>query len=149
MPLCGINVAMGNAPANPKIFHITHVYNLRQIIAAGGIWSDAKRLELNLNCQIVGMSKIKQRRLRDVVVQCYPNTHVGDYVPFYFCPRSVMLYILHKGNHPDVQYSGGQGPMIHLQGDMATVVRWAQAGPGPVSPVGLQRLQCGCILRPV
>jgi ssDNA thymidine ADP-ribosyltransferase, DarT len=33
------------------------------------------------------MSTIKQRRLA-LPVTCHANDHVGDYVPFYFCPRS-------------------------------------------------------------
>jgi ssDNA thymidine ADP-ribosyltransferase, DarT len=27
---------------------------------------------------------------------------VGEYVPFYFCPRSITLFLLHKGNHVDL-----------------------------------------------
>ena len=44
---------------------------------------------------------------------------VGDYVPFYFCPRSVMLYVLHRG-HPG--YDGGQRPIVHLVSDVSTAV---------------------------
>jgi hypothetical protein len=50
---------------------------------------------------------------------------VGDYVPFYLCPRSIMLYILHRGNHPDLNYTEGQQPIIHLQADLHGVVAWA------------------------
>lgn len=35
-----------------------------------------------------------------------------DYVPFYFAPRSPMLYAIHKGNVPG--YSEGQNSIIHL-----------------------------------
>ncbi|HEV7517961.1 MAG TPA: DarT ssDNA thymidine ADP-ribosyltransferase family protein [Thermoanaerobaculia bacterium] len=41
-------------PERPKIFHITHVDNLPAILEAGVLWSDAKRLELGLDCQVVG-----------------------------------------------------------------------------------------------
>ncbi|MGA2620950.1 MAG: DarT ssDNA thymidine ADP-ribosyltransferase family protein [Thermoguttaceae bacterium] len=34
---------MATVPARPKIYHITHLRNLPQIVAAGRIWSDAKR----------------------------------------------------------------------------------------------------------
>ncbi len=47
-------------------------------------------------------------------VKCHPGTKVGEYVPFYFCPRSVMLYILYMGNHPELGYRGGQAPIVHL-----------------------------------
>jgi len=116
---------MANAPANPKIYHITHLRNLPQIVQAGLLWSDAKRLELKLNCDVVGMAHIKQRRLREIEVDCHPGTHVGDYVPFYFCPRSIMLYILHMGNHPDLNYREGQTPIVHLQADLQAVTAWA------------------------
>lgn len=117
---------MTEVPANPKIYHITHWQNLRHIVRAGMIWSDAKRIESNLDCMIVGMPEIKRRRLHEIEVSCHPGTMVGDYVPFYFCPRSIMLYILHKGNHPDLDYSGGQGPLVHLQADLHAVVEWAE-----------------------
>ena len=94
-------------------------------MAAGGIWSDAKRIELGLACEIVGMSEIKRRRLEQLEVKCHPGTKVGQYVPFYFCPRSVMLYILHRGNHPELSYHGGQRPMLHLQADLRATVGWA------------------------
>ncbi len=91
---------MSPVPADPKIYHITHLRNLPEIIQSGCLWSDAKRLELCLDCEIVGMSAIKQRRLKEIEVDCNSGTKVGEYVPFYFCPRSIMLYILHMGNHP-------------------------------------------------
>ena len=116
---------MARLPANPKIYHITHLQNLPQIVDARRLWSDAKRIEKKLDCDVVGMSHIKQRRLGEIVVDCHPGTHVGDYVPFYFCPRSIMLYILHMGNHPDLNYRGGQHPIVHLQADLHAVVEWA------------------------
>jgi hypothetical protein len=71
------------------------------------------------------MKEIKRRRLEELAVDCHPSTRVGEYVPFYFCPRSIMLYLLHMGNHPDVSYRGGQGPIVHLEADLHSVVRWA------------------------
>jgi len=112
-------------PTHPKIYHITHLRNLPQILDARRLWSDAKRIEKKLDCDVVGMSHIKRRRLEEIEVDCHPDTHVGDYVPFYFCPRSIMLYILHMGNHPDLNYRGGQRPIVHLQADLHAVVEWA------------------------
>jgi hypothetical protein len=51
---------------------------------------------------------------------------VGDFVPFYFCPRSIMLYLLHRGNHPDLAYRGGQGPILHLVSDLHDTIVWAE-----------------------
>jgi hypothetical protein len=116
---------MADAPHQQKIYHITHHRNLPQVIAAGGLWSDARRVELGIDCHVVGMSEIKRRRLEEIEVGCHPGTRVGQYVPFYFCPRSIMLYILHQGNHPDLFYRGGQGPIVHLQADLQATVDWA------------------------
>jgi len=113
-------------PAQPKIYHITHLNNLAQLVDGGWLWSDARRIQQNLACQIVGMSTIKKRRLEELEVGCHPGTKVGEYAPFYFCPRSIMLYILHRGNHPEVDYRDGQSPIVHLQADLYQTVAWAQ-----------------------
>jgi len=73
---------------------------------------------------VVGMQTIKARRLT-LPVSCHEGDYVGDYVPFYFCPRSVMLYLLNKGNHPELHYKGGQGPIVHLESDLKDVLEWA------------------------
>lgn len=113
-------------PASPKIYHITHVNNLPSIIAARELISDAAIIRQGGPPAAIGMSKIKQRRL-GLSVNCHQGDFVGDYVPFYFCPRSVMLYLLYMGNHPELTYRGGQGPIVHLEADLKTVVDWADA----------------------
>ena len=37
-----------------------------------------------------------------------------------------MLFILHKGNHPDITYHGGQEPILHLEVDLKAAIRWAE-----------------------
>jgi hypothetical protein len=51
-----------------------------------------------------------QRRLRRAVPVAARGV-LGDYVPFNFCYRSVMLYAL-RGGHQD--YAGGQDPVVHI-----------------------------------
>jgi hypothetical protein len=118
-------VRVTSVPDRPKIYHITHTDNLPGVLERGCLWSEARCLEENWQCTIVGMSQIKKRRLQEIEVGCHPGTTVGQYVPFYFCPRSIMLYILYKGNHPDVDYHGGQQPILHLQADLTKTVAWA------------------------
>lgn len=114
-------------PENPKIYHITHIENLEGLLNNKVLWSDAKRLELGLGSEIVGMSEIKRRRLEELEVKCHSGTMVGEYAPFYFCPRSIMLYILYMGNHPDISYRGGQDPILHLQADLEATIQWANS----------------------
>jgi hypothetical protein len=112
-------------PSQPKIYHITHVDNLESIVGSGAIASDRMMVNRGGPAQPVGMSKIKLRRLNELAVSCHPGDKVGDYVPFYFCPRSIMLFILHRGNHPELAYTGGQEPIVHLEADLESVVEWA------------------------
>jgi hypothetical protein len=111
-------------PATPRIYHITHVNNLPAIVAHGGLMSDAAIIARGGPASTIGMSNIKQRRL-SLPVSCHPGLNVGDCVPFYFCPRSTMLYVIYCANHPELAYRGGQGPIVHLETDLAPVVAWA------------------------
>ncbi|MBN2576412.1 MAG: DUF4433 domain-containing protein [Deltaproteobacteria bacterium] len=114
-------------PARPKLYHITHVDNLAAIAKEGVLVSDAAMIARGGPSQAIGMSEIKRRRIEELEVSCHPGTKVGDYVPFYFCPRSVMLYVIHCANHPDLTYRGGQGPIVHLEADLHAVIAWARA----------------------
>ncbi len=117
---------MTTPPTRPKLYHITHVDNLRKIAADGELLSDAAMMARGGPVQAVGMSGIKRRRVEELEVDRHPGTKVGDYVPFYFCPRSVMLYVIHCANHPELTYRGGQEPIVHLEADLHAVVQWAE-----------------------
>jgi hypothetical protein len=101
---------MATPPKDPWMYHITHINNLAGIIQEGGLWSDAHRISKNLSSTNIGHLHIKQRRLSRPV-QTQAGGMLGEYVPFNFCPRSVMLFAIHKG-HQD--YQGGQEEVIHL-----------------------------------
>ncbi len=115
----------GQIPANPNIYHIVHTDRLPSIVGQGFLWSDAAVQAKNLGGTMIGMSHIKQRRLTNSL-QSHSGLTVGQCVPFYFCPRSIMLYIISQQRHGDISYRGGQAPIIHLQADMNKVVLWAQ-----------------------
>ena len=110
----------------PKIYHILHVNRLPLILADDGLVSDAIVTEKNLAEPIIGMSRIKERRLKELSFSVYPDLRVGQCVPFYFCSRSVMLYMIHRGNHPDLTYRDGQEPILHLELDVEKVILWAE-----------------------
>lgn len=113
-----------------KIYHIVHLDRLSSILADGCLFSDAIISQRTNNGSMIGLSNIKQRRLTKSL-NSYPDLHVGECVPFYFCPRSVMLYFIHCRN-PELAYQGGQEPIIHLQADFNQVIEWANAQSPPV-----------------
>lgn len=113
-------------PDSPKIYHIVHHDRLASIVGEGGLLSDAQMAQRQGRGTVIGMSSIKQRRLEELSLASHPGLYVGECVPFYFCPRSIMLYLLHCGNHQDLTYRGGQQPIIHLEADLRRTVEWAE-----------------------
>ncbi len=111
-------------PAQPKIYHIVHVDRLASIIADGGMRSDAEMAQRPGGGTTIGMGGIKQRRL-GLPITCHNGLAVGGCVPFYFCSRSLMLYVIHCANHPELAYRGGQEPIVHLEADLRGTVAWA------------------------
>lgn len=116
-------------PPQPKIYHIAHVDRLPSIVAAGGLLSDAMVQAQALGGTMIGMNNIKQRRLTELQLASHPGLFVGACVPFYFCPRSVMLYLIYQGNHQELPYRGGQEPILHFEADLHAAVAWANAQP--------------------
>ena len=113
-------------PPHPKIYHIVHIDRLPSIVADGFLWCDAEAVRRQSPGTNIGINSIKQTRLTKPL-QSHSGLYVGGCVPFNFCPRSVMLYLLHMGNHPELSYRGGQGPIVHLGADLRDVVSWAEA----------------------
>lgn len=109
-----------------RIYHITHVTNLASILQRGGILCDRSCNAGNVQTQQIGYAHIKQRRMARVV-PLPPQGTLGDYVPFYFAPRSPMLYTIERRNTPG--YQEGQRRIIHLVSSIETV----QAARPPVT----------------
>ena len=114
-------------PTQPKLYHIAHVDRLPSIVADQCLWSDREVVRRVPPGTTIGMNSIKQRRLNELHLSSHPALFVGDCVPFYFCPRSVMLYLIYQGNHPELGYRGGQAPIVHFEADLHAVVAWADA----------------------
>lgn len=96
-------------PPERQILHFTHVSHLASVIAQGGLLADA--LVGDALTTEVGDRQIKAAR-RTLTVSCGPGGHPCDYVPFYFAPRSPMLYRIAKGGVE--QYHDGQDPLVYL-----------------------------------
>ena len=111
-------------PDEPKIYHIVHINRLASIVADDYLWCDARMTTKAPSGTSIGMNRIKHWRRKNVL-NSHPNVHVGDCVPFYFCPRSIMLYVISQANHPELEYRGGQDPIVHLEADLRQTVTWA------------------------
>jgi hypothetical protein len=109
---------------NINIYHIVHISKLKSIIRDQNLWSDAEMMHRSPDGEIIGMDKIKKRRLTSKL-STHNDLCVGECVPFYFCPRSPMLYIFSRSNHPEVAYKGGQEPIAHLVSNLSDTVHWA------------------------
>jgi hypothetical protein len=105
------------------IYHITHIDNLPKIIAAGGLWCDVERVKQQFECVGIAHQHIKERRAKRVVPRAAGGT-LAQYVPFYFAPRSPMLYTIHCGNVAG--YAGGQREVLHLVSSMEQAVQLGQ-----------------------
>lgn len=114
-------------PAQPKVYHILHVDRLPSIVADGCLWCDSEVVGRGLAGTSIGLSDIKKRRLEKNRLQSHPGLFVGHCVPFYFCPRSVMLYELHMANTEGLGYLGGQANIVHLEADFRESVAWAES----------------------
>lgn len=109
---------------NLKIYHILHVDKLQSIINSSRLFSDAEVIRQGLGGTTIGMNTIKQRRLTELELDTHLDLYVGQCVPFYFCPRSIMLYMIHTKNY-QLTYQGGQDSIIHLEIDFYKAIQWA------------------------
>jgi hypothetical protein len=94
-----------------SIYHITHIANLPNIIESGGLIANSRLRQENIEYVNIAYEHI-QRRRGMTHIPCGAGGYLHDYVPFYFAPRSPMLYAIHK-NRID-SYSGGQTQILHL-----------------------------------
>ncbi len=93
------------------IYHITHLDNLASIVERGSLLCDNVRAAQGVACQGIAHVHIKQRRARKLVPVA-PGGTLADFVPFYFSPRSPMLYVIDRGGVEG--YRGGQELVLHL-----------------------------------
>ena len=103
-----------------EIYHITHIRNLPNIIKDGGLWCDHIVSDRQLAHVSIAHQNIKERRMIKPV-PCSAGGVLADYVPFYFAPRSPMLYSINRGNVRG--YTDGQTPILHLVSSAEAVQR--------------------------
>lgn len=102
----------------PPISHFTHGRNLPAVLDAGELRCHAAAATVVDVADVT----IKARRMT-IAVGCGPGGVVGDYVPFYFAPRSPMLFRLQK-EHTEGR-GDGQRALIYFA---TTTERLLEAG---------------------
>ncbi|EAW39133.1 DUF4433 domain-containing protein [Lyngbya sp. PCC 8106] len=100
------------------IYHITHIDNLVSIISSGGLIACSQLRQQQVRYTDIAHQNIQDRRANKPV-PCSVGGLLHDYVPFYFGPRSPMLYAIYRRN---VQgYQGSQSSIIHLVTEIETI----------------------------
>ncbi len=101
------------------IYHITHISNLPGILSGGGLYCDAEMMRRGVNVQCIAYGELKQRRAR-TEVPVSPGGTLADYVPFYFCNRSPMMFAIHTNSVKN--YCGGQDELVYLVSSVESVM---------------------------
>ncbi|WP_322516447.1 DUF4433 domain-containing protein [Rhodopseudomonas palustris] len=98
-------------PVPTPIFHITAIDNLVSVAAQGALLAKHQAAARGLIAANIAYDHIQGRRaVRNVPIA--PGGTLHDYVPFYFAPRSPMLYTINQGNVPGCDYR--QDDIVHL-----------------------------------
>lgn len=112
-------------PVPTPIVHFTHIDHLATVVEHG-LLSDSAASAAGLLGMEVGNREIKDRRRRRQV-PVPPGGVVADYAPFYFAPRSPMIFAISRGAVPE--YQDGTEALLYL---VTTVERLHEAGLVPV-----------------
>lgn len=106
-------------PPDPTyIFHITALGNLRMILEAGELRAKRRLEQDDTGYTNIAHMTIQEQRTH-TPVPCGPGGVLHDYVPFYFGPRSPMLFTLSKGNVEG--FRDGQHSIIHIVSTLQSV----------------------------
>lgn len=107
------------APLDPiDVYHFTHLRNLPGIVK-DGLHSDASCRRKGLTQVQVGSAGIRERRLRLPVGNVGPGGCVGDYVPWYFGPRSPMMFTLSRNNY---EFQEGFDEVVYLVSSVPRII---------------------------
>lgn len=104
--------------SNVPIYHITALDNLDNIVACSGLQSNKQLSKTNQAYTNIAYDHIQNRRASHIV-EHGPGGTLHDYIPFYFAPRSPMLYAIYKGKVEN--YQDKQDRLIYLVSDTDSV----------------------------
>jgi ssDNA thymidine ADP-ribosyltransferase, DarT len=100
-------------------YHFTHFSNLAQIERDGELRSDSLVSRSGGLSVEVGDPDLKAKR-RQFVVPVPPGGVLADYVPFYFAPRSPMLFRAANGRVPG--FDGGQDALVFVVVELDSLI---------------------------
>lgn len=110
------------APRPTRLFHITAIANLPSICGAGALLAKHAGAAAGITYQNIAYQGAQTARARRQVPDP-PGGSVHDYVPFYFAPRSPMLFTINAGNVAECPWR--QADIVHFE---TTVERVLSAG---------------------
>ena len=105
-------------PIPTPIYRFIHINNLAIYLRRGGLHSPNHTPANGMTYKTIHNVDIQHHRGISCI-RCGPEGVIHDYVPFYFGPRSPMLYRLHTKWETD--YNEGQQPLIYLVSTVQTV----------------------------
>lgn len=94
-------VVVANIPSPVFLFHVTAFQNLENIFVSGAIKSKNLLRAENINYVNIACNSIQDKRARTFVLDTNKTLH--DFVPFYFAPRSPMLYKIINNDVPEAE----------------------------------------------
>lgn len=106
-------------PKPTYIYHITHIENLADILRSRCLRCYQQIHKSGMHPVNIAHQTIQDRRA-NTVIPLWPGGVLHDYVPFYFAPRSPMLYAIQKNQVEG--YRDGQAPIIHLVSSVEKII---------------------------
>lgn len=90
---------------NTLLYHMTHINNIPSIVKNNGLYAYSLIHQKSVSYQDVANVDVQDKRSQKTV-PISPGGNLHDYVPFYFAPRSPMLYsIVNDGvSQEDIVY---------------------------------------------
>jgi hypothetical protein len=105
---------------NPlRIFHITAIPNLVSITKFKALHANTLLDKRKIGYENIAYQGAQGKRATKMVAKP-PGGVIHDYVPFYFAPRSPMLYTINNGNVPDCPHR--QPDIVHLMTTVEIVI---------------------------
>jgi len=111
---------MTHVPEPTPIYRIMHIDNLSLVLQRNALLCGNEIKRLGLHYKSIGYMQLTRDRSQRLVT-CSERGTLTDYVPFYFCPRSPMLYCIDRGTVPT--YTEGQEPIIYLQSTVESIIQ--------------------------